>query len=358
MARYLRIWVLATLLSVLGVIGFNGLVDPWGIWHDIRIEGFNAIKPAQLTQQRLSEIGNWARHPVPNLILGTSRADIGLDPAHPGFSGAAYNFGMSGQMVTEAAQLMDWAAQRESLKQVVLATDFFSANALRSLPPDSVALHFSELEMVRKAAVFDTLVQSLKTVAFQHSLDQENDHWNDHGVRLWSDAKNVSEGGHRVRFKNSEEGYARQTYLPPPAYRYAFAGNGRDTETDYRSIFSIAHKKGIELHVLISPSHARQWEVVRALGLWPVWEDWKRLLVRINEEEAQRVGRMPFSLWDFSGYHDLTTEPVPALGDVETQMRWYHESSHYNRHWAILCWIDCLTTTSRGEVPLRISGCA
>ena len=54
-------------------------------------------------------------------------------------------------------------------------------------------------------------------------------------------------------------------------------------------------------------------------------------MVAINEEEAQRYSRRPFPIWDFSGYNSLTTEPVPPLGDTETRMHWYFESSHYQK---------------------------
>jgi hypothetical protein len=53
--------------------------------------------------------------------------------------------------------------------------------------------------------------------------------------------------------------------------------------------------------------------------------------MRINLEEARAAGANPFPLWDFSGFTELTTEPFPPLGDKETKMRWYWESSHYKK---------------------------
>jgi len=38
-----------------------------------------------------------------------------------------------------------------------------------------------------------------------------------------------------------------------------------------------------------------------------------------------------YSLWDFSGYNEITTEPFPSLNDKTTQMQWYWESSHYKK---------------------------
>lgn len=65
------------------------------------------------------------------------------------------------------------------------------------------------------------------------------------------------------------------------------------------------------------------------MGSWPMWEEWKRALVEIIEEEAIIAGVNPFPIWDFSGFNDLTAEPVPSSNAKHIRMRWYFESSHY-----------------------------
>ena len=46
------------------------------------------------------------------------------------------------------------------------------------------------------------------------------------------------------------------------------------------------------------------------------------------EEEADRVGKEPHVIWDFSYPNDITQEPLPEYGDV-SPMKWYWEFSHY-----------------------------
>ena len=53
-------------------------------------------------------------------------------------------------------------------------------------------------------------------------------------------------------------------------------------------------------------------------------------MVKINREESDQAGKTAYSLWDFSGYNSITTETVPAAGSPD-KMRWYSDSSHYNR---------------------------
>jgi hypothetical protein len=53
--------------------------------------------------------------------------------------------------------------------------------------------------------------------------------------------------------------------------------------------------------------------------------------VQINEQEAAKSGEELLPIWDFSGYNSYTAEKVPPLGDVNTEMQWYWESSHYKK---------------------------
>jgi len=95
-------------------------------------------------------------------------------------------------------------------------------------------------------------------------------------------------------------------------------------------IIEIARRDNIDLRLFISPSHAYEWEALRAAGLWPTFEEWKRRLVRLLAQDARRYpGASPIALWDFSGYDTIDSEPIPAPGDVQTRMRWYWEASHF-----------------------------
>jgi hypothetical protein len=97
----------------------------------------------------------------------------------------------------------------------------------------------------------------------------------------------------------------------------------------FRKIVKISIRDNIELHLALTPSHARYFEMHRLMGNWTLWEEWKRALVDIVEEEAKIAGVTPFPLWDFSGFTPLTTEYVPSDNEKDTKMEWYFESSHF-----------------------------
>lgn len=90
-----------------------------------------------------------------------------------------------------------------------------------------------------------------------------------------------------------------------------------------------AHQKNVNMILFISPSHARQWEVLDSTIGFDKLEKWKRTIVDINEKTAKKMGKQPFVIWDFSGYDELTTEPVPSLHNRTTQMKWWWDSNHY-----------------------------
>jgi hypothetical protein len=72
-----------------------------------------------------------------------------------------------------------------------------------------------------------------------------------------------------------------------------------------------AETGGVNLQIFISPTHAAQWEAMRNSALYPTFDEWKRRLVEITP------------VWDFSGYNEVSGEPLVQV------MRFYLESSHY-----------------------------
>jgi hypothetical protein len=103
--RYLRSLLLAT-LALLGVAAlFNLLVDPYGLFRVISLEGFNRIK-SQAGQRAETFKRHGAERMRPNaLILGNSRAEVGFDPQSPAWPVAVrpvFNLALPGAGVDSA----------------------------------------------------------------------------------------------------------------------------------------------------------------------------------------------------------------------------------------------------------------
>ena len=328
MFHYLKTFSLVVAVQFIIAVCFNLLVDPYGAWHDIRIHGFNALKPDKQKDDRISKMGAWARHPTPNLILGSSRGAFGLDPDHYGFNGNVHNLALASLSLDEAKRLLIWLANTTQVKKVIFGTDFFAANMYFKMS-QTYDGNFNYFRRLTPVTFFGTALSSLKTIFSQYQQNNRTSNWDsrDGSHYFFGD---TFQSQHPL-FQSCDSDFLNIHFLPSPAYQFSFNANGKSTEDYYRKMFALAHQKNIDLRVFISPTHARHMEVIYVLGLWPLQDEWLRIMVKVNEEEAARAGKAPFPLWDFSGFNSLTTEEVPPLGDSETRMKWYWESSHYKK---------------------------
>jgi len=237
--------------------------------------------------------------------------------------------------------MLEAAAASGTLKQAVIALDFFASNPRYGYMPDYESANFRWWRRFQVVFSGDTLKESFWTVQRQDRQLVMRDYglWLPNGRREFS-----VRAGHRTAALGSDEAYIRSHYL----YPYKFSHEGDEPLSHVRRLIAYAHAHGIDLKLLISPSHARQWETLAVDGLWPDWEEWKRRLVAMNEEEAGKAGRAPFALWDFSGYSAITTEPFPAAGDNAARMKWYWESSHFNKEAGD---VALNRVFARGDVP-------
>ena len=347
--RYIVGLVLATVGAILLVAGFNWFIDPYSVFGSPKINGVNALKPQVSAQPVLSK-AYIVRRVKPNaIVLGTSRADVGIDPEHYGWSySPVYNLSLSGANIYDITRYFQHANAIQPLRQVVLMLDFFSfdvssgytrTTSFESSLSVSYNGHpqsgFNILDTVSLTTSFDAFTASVETIT--HQTDDNTAHM-ENGMR-----KNIpldSYGDYRESFMKNISGYLSNMYLPTK-YDFTNPTPGMETPFEYyRTILRIAYQDDIDLRMAISPSHALQWETLEAVGLWTEFEYWKTMLVEINEDESLQAGVAAFPLWDFSGYSAYTTEPVPPWGDT-SPMQGYWDSSHYKKVLGDLV-LDCI----------------
>ncbi len=337
--KYVKNFSLVGLILLVLAVGFNWLVNPYDTYGSPSIDGFNAEKPEVRTHARM--IKAYAVRVVrpEAVILGSSRALWGVDPEHEGWAyHPVYNLAIEGVNIYEMLRYFQHTENIHSLKQVLLNLDFFTFGTNITNNPD-----FNEADLsvdyngwrtsgmgnsiIPTLFSIDTLLSSINTVRNQESSIGNLGNGMGKVEEMINRIK--TKGGYHAYFRDTAIEYATRWYLPE-AYNYSV--DAADSPfTYYRKILQIAYQNGIDLRIAIPPCHVRQWEVLATAGLWPKFEAWKRTLVAINEEEARLAGRTPLPLWDFGIYDELTTEPVPPLGDAQTPMRWYWDSSHYKK---------------------------
>lgn len=297
---------------------FNLAVDPYTTFNTPAILGFNKVKPEQDKQVRLYKAIAITRIQPKIVFIGSSRTEFGLDPSHPVFQEdqPAYNLAVTGANMYEAKRYLDHAiANQPNLKKAIIGLDFFMFNEQAQNAPDfrESRLETSQVILIDKInSLFsiDAFIASLSTIQSNRTETNALGYFHPDGRRV-------------VRY------YKKHVYLNP-SNRWIFKAGlrqnrtligGNETEEGSRisekylnslkAIVQICQTRKIECQFFISPSHVSQWEFIKLSGVWPLFEQWKREVVKITP------------VWDFSGYNSITIEPIGP------RMQYYLDNSHY-----------------------------
>ncbi|WNK01317.1 hypothetical protein L2D14_07770 [Thalassospiraceae bacterium LMO-JJ14] len=321
---------------------FNFVVDPFGLFPGPEIEGFNAIKADVDKHVRMVKAYQVRAHPPAGIVVGSSRALLGVppdDPAWPDDARPVYNLSLYGGYLYEAMRYFQHALALGTVKHALLSLDLWMFDRDWVTRPGFDEARFlvnidgtpntpDVLEPLRTLFAWDTLRSSIRTIARQGRDDIMVQHAD--GSSWWrSDAAWLrTKGSHRQQFGYMEHMFGTEAWQPERERRWNITDPGDPTSPVQmvRQMVRDAYAHGVDLRIVISPSHARIWEVLYAGGMWQTWEDWKRALLQITLEEAEREGKPPYPLWDFSGYNSITTEEIPY---DSSPMRWYTDGSHF-----------------------------
>ncbi|MDD4929057.1 MAG: hypothetical protein PHP85_07265 [Gallionella sp.] len=321
--RYLIHFFLATLLLSASLAGFNYWIDPYAIYH----EPTHHAAPLHVMNERIFKTVKLARMSADVVFIGTSRTDIGIGREQTALPGKSLlNLSIFDQRIHETRRLIEIMVQDGRPHKIVLGLDFFAFNVLNAPPSDYTEDNGNPLRPLTLLLSVSTLVDAM--TKYRHPQTSDGDCCDADGFRL--PTKTVP-GNYRQKFSASERLYLMEKYLPYPQCKFAFSSAGLQTPSslsDMQAILALAQRRHIDLRLFISPSHARQWQTLAAAGLWDDWENWKRKLVALNEQEAANTGRSAFPLWDFSGYDAVSTEELPDENELRP-MSGYSDSSHY-----------------------------
>lgn len=327
MRRYFVHFTVAVLMLAGALAGFNWIVDPYAIYGNHSLMMQSSV-PRLVMNERVFKTVALTHTPADIVLLGSSRTDIGIGAEHHAFAAKrVMNLATFGQQITETRRLMESVVAHSQPSTIIVGLDFFAFNGLLAAPTDYVDENYSPLRPYSLMLSVSTLTDSLTAVRRKHPATGDCCYAD--GFRTANDPAQFL-GGYRRQFIANERAYLLEKYLPYPACVFSFEITpGFSSLQELRSMMRLAQQQQIDLRFFISPAHARQWETLAQAGLWSQWEEWKRQLVKINQETAMQFHRAEFPLWDFSGYDAYSTEAVPDATDRQRLMRWYSDSAHY-----------------------------
>lgn len=298
-------------LTALGIGIFNALIDPYGIVNSPKMLGVNRLKPEQISRVRMFKAARVIHIQPRSLLMGTSRADLGLDPDHPALEtvNPTYNLGLSGANMHEIRQYFEHALFNQAdLEVVVIGLDFFMFNVFKEDEIDFSAARLKQRhpepnDLLSVLFSLDAIESSVETLRYNFEPSPSN---------LYDAAGLRYQFGQRT--KSSHERFQQMTtrLLETRGYYQQYELSQKYLQ-DLEAVIALAEQHDVQLYLFISPAHATLMESLYQAGLWSQYEAWKQSVVAIAP------------VWDFSGYNSVTTEIV------SDEMINYVDSSHYSK---------------------------
>ncbi|MDY7003050.1 MAG: hypothetical protein SWX82_03505 [Cyanobacteriota bacterium] len=306
--RYNWLFLLSALLPVVAVGIFNIVVDPYDVFNTPNFLGINHSKPRKDNSDRLYKVADIIRIKPVTILIGSSRTKQGLDPNHPALKNEqpAYNLALNGINAYELRRYLEHAiANQKDLDLVILGSDFFMFNSLlenrAGFSEERLEKqHISLKDIINTAFSVDALSASKETIIDSKKTPQDDVVSGEDGFMPYL---NPDPETTQWRFRNGINVY----YNFHAKYELSTPLN------ELKKIVDLCQQNNIKLVLFISPSHATQWEAIRATDEWSTFEEWKREVVKITP------------VFDFSGYNSITTEPIH--NDMEN----YRDNSHYTK---------------------------
>ena len=313
-------WVfLGSALSViLTVCSVNIVIDPYGILGISTISGLNKVKPIKSQNVRLFKAVDVSRIKPEMFFLGSSRTDYGMNPSHPALKNyqSVYNLAIPGANMYEVRRYFEHAiANHPNFKKAVINIDFFMFNDFKEDTPDFKESRLEKTRLTLSDAFnsifsIDGLIASARTVKTNFENPTAVGPYYPNGQR---DAEDTIEKVYQNRpFKEifqitlKNNGFIRRANNQEKVYEIS-----ESYLKELQIIVDLCKKKGVDCQIFISPSHATHRESIRVSGVWPIFEQWHREIVKIAP------------VWSFSGYNSITTEPI------RENMKNYIDPSHY-----------------------------
>jgi hypothetical protein len=326
----------ATASLVLAVAAFNVVIDPYGLFDLVRVEGVNEKKALAYTHKRLAKQVRAERLQPKTVLLGNSRIDVGFDPQSerwPAIMRPVANIGIPGDGMDKVETSYAFATQYLHPTTIFIGLDFFDflsaapplAESRLSVEPEigaAVLAHLPETVFSITA-----LLDSGKTLLAQHN--QFSTEMTPNGFNTMQnyvgEVRQVGQWA-MVDFKNRQHA----EYLRNRAAAITQAnGQAAAPMVHLRNIMADAANRGQRVILFTYPMHGHFYAMLFKSGHWDLLEEWKRTLLAEWQAVRATAPDWETEFWDFAQLTDQTTEAAPLPGQRSQTMQWYWETGHF-----------------------------
>ena len=306
------------LLILIGL--FNRIVDPFWYYRDIEIKGFNAIKPKFRRYERHIKPTLLMREQPEAIILGSSYAEIGIDPTNPFFTDhgrlKGMNFALAGAFWDRVQCQFEFAVTHTNIKRALVG---FHPGAL---PMVNCAKEFASLGQISTGELLlsnRSLIASIETIREQK---KENPIHTREGMYFYIRGQAGVDSQFRAFFTRhvKENPHCLIAANTSDIAINPVAGRVLDL-SGLERMLKTAQVHGVELVFFAYPSHAYTLELSMQCGEFiERWQAMKQIADLIEKESAGTV-----SAWHFYGFNAMTTEPIGTAA-----AKYWQDPEHFN----------------------------
>lgn len=302
-------------------------VDPWRInaapWRLDAIDGARDFySNRRVGKAALANRGDWRI-----VILGSSRVEIALDPAHLVLRGRpAVNLGLSASTLYENLAVGDYAlARHPQVETVVLGID---PGDLFNTIDSRRANHYEQSPFAdNNHSIERTISQLIGWNALADSVATVRRHATGKPPKF-SPLGRMQEPSDEPNLRR----FVEAAFIEDSAAQW----NQRPQELCQPKVAALAafiarvRQAGIALHLIIPPQHAlKQLHPTADLPASMGWEtDLLALAGICRQANASAATGPPVTLWSFLTFNPLTTKPMPAPGAADQRMPGWFDLGH------------------------------
>jgi len=308
-------------IALMMLVGaFNFVVDPYGLFRVVELQGFNQQKEGVRGKIRFVKALEISLRQPKTILMGSSRVHDCINPDYSALDSfqPVYNYGIDMARIKEVKLYLKHAIINSHIGNLILGLDFFMFNSSERLnitfDSTMVDREISALDIYYKPLfTMTSVLDSIATI--NSSLSQKNrKEFLQNGFRP---GESVFYGLKSYEKLHSYTNWTFSSSRPSDTLYYAKMTLDEEVFSDFEEILLLCEKYGIFCILYISPAHANlDGEGIISAGLLPLFEEWKRKITSISYMHN-------IKLWDFSGYNSITTELV------HTPMKYYWDSSHF-----------------------------
>ncbi len=346
--KYSSYLIIFFLIFIGMVVTFNFTVDALGVFHDMRVDGFNKKKTEVVDSVRQFKVLSMDKYKPEAVIIGSSRTDRSLHPDYlekNNYPLRYYNLSILGTNPREMRRYFEHAYNVHKIKEAVIGLDFemFNANTdpygkdifnkgLLSTKNDGSKNIFYNLKtqfvFLCSAGAVEKSFLTIKKQKRETQFFKKNGAMDS----VIYKKEFVENGGANGLLKELVGRYYKKVWSGSGKPFVLTNDSGRSAALEIEKIVGFAIKNNIKVHFFITPVHSYFEEARDSVGLYDLNREWKRLLASIIFSSNKRAGDGDmFRLWDFSGYNFVTEEEFPPAGDSSTELKYFGDAVHFTK---------------------------